>query len=102
MVRWEKGINNKIFFCSVTLVITSPDSTKPVFQAVANSSADPIIAAFDIKAVRKDTSSVIDITKYFSGDPQVFSLDPRTKQYLKLKSLEPDGILKLNGSDKPC
>jgi len=90
MVRWEKGLNNKIFLRSVTLVITSPDSTKPMFRAVENSSADPIIAAFDIKAIRKDTSSVIDITNYFSGDPQVFSLDPRNKLYLKLKSLEPD------------
>jgi Met-zincin/Domain of unknown function (DUF5117)/Domain of unknown function (DUF5118) len=90
MVRWEKGPDNKIFLRSVTIVIASPDSTKPMFRAVENSSEDPIVAAFDIKAIRKDTSSVIDITNYFSGDPQVFSISPMRKQYLKLASLETD------------
>ena len=90
MIRWEKGINNKIFLRSVTLVMTSNDSTKPMFRAVENSSADPIIAAFDIKAVRKDTSSVIEITSYFSGDQQVFSLDPSRKMFMKLTALQAD------------
>jgi len=90
MVRWEKGLNNKIFLRSVTLVITSPDSTKPVFRAVDNSSADPIVAAFDIKALRKDTSFVIDITSYFSGDPQVFSIGPNDKMSKKLAALQAD------------
>jgi hypothetical protein len=90
MVRWEKGLNNKIFLRSVTIVITSPDSTKPMYQAVENSNEDPIVAAFDIKAFRKDTSSVIDITSYFSGDPQVFSINPSAKQYMKLAALQTD------------
>ncbi len=90
LVRWEKGINNKIFLRSVTIIITSPDSTKPVYRAVENSSVDPIIAAFDIKAIRKDTSSVIDITAYFSGEPQVFSLDPEAKASFKLSALQAD------------
>lgn len=90
MVRWEKGLNDKIFLRSVTMVITSPDSTKPLFQAVENSSEDPIVAAFDIKAFRKDTSSVIDITSYFSGDPQVFSINPRDKFSYKLAALQTD------------
>ncbi len=90
MVRWEKGVNDKIFLRSVTIVITSPDSTKPLFQAVLNSSEDPIVAAFDIKAIRKDTSSVIDITSFFAGDPQVFSLNPRDKFSYKLTALQAD------------
>jgi hypothetical protein len=90
MIRWEKGLNNKIFLRSVTMVIISPDSTKPLYRAVENSNEDPIIAAFDIKAVRKDTSSVIDITSYFSGEPQVFSLSPSLKMQLKLSGLQND------------
>ena len=90
MVRWEKGANNKIFLISVTMVISSPDSTKPMYRAVVNSSADPIVAAFDIKAIRKDTSTVIDITSYFSGEPQIFSINPGGKQSLKLAGLQAD------------
>jgi Domain of unknown function (DUF5117)/Domain of unknown function (DUF5118) len=80
VIKWEKGPENKIFLRSITLIIASPDSTKPIFQAVKNSSADPIIAIFDIKAMKKDTSIVIDVTDFFKGDNQVFSLDAIKKQ----------------------
>lgn len=90
VVRWEKGPDNKIFLRSITTVIASPDSTKPMFQAVKNSSADPIIGVFDIKALKKDTLSVIDITDFFKGDNQVFSLGSVDKQFLKLTAIQPD------------
>lgn len=90
MVRWEKGPDNKIFLRSITIVMTSADSTKPIFQAVRNSSADPIIGAFDIKALKKDTVSVIEVTDFFKGDNQVFSLGSIDKQFLKITALQAD------------
>lgn len=90
VVKWEKGPDNKLFLRSITLVIASGDSTKPIFQSVKNSSADPIIGVFDIKALRKDTSSVIEVTDFFKGDNQVFSLDPVRKQLLKIAMLQAD------------
>ena len=90
MVRWEKGPENKIFLRSISIVMTSADSTKPIFQAVRNSSADPIIGSFDIKALKKDTLSVIEVTDFFKGDNQVFSLDPINKQFLKITALQAD------------
>lgn len=90
MIRWEKGPENKIFLRSISIVMTSADSTKPIFQAVRNSSADPIIGSFDIKALKKDTVSVIDVTDFFKGDNQVFSLDPINKQFLKITALQAD------------
>ncbi|RFS13735.1 zinc-dependent metalloprotease [Emticicia sp. C21] len=90
MVRWEKGPENKIFLRSISIVMTSADSTKPIFQAVRNSSADPIIGSFDIKALKKDTVSVIEVTDFFKGDNQVFSLDPINKQFLKITALQAD------------
>ncbi len=90
VIRWEKAPDNKIFLRSITTIIMSADSTKPIFQAVKNSSADPIIGAFDVKAFRKDTSSVIDITDFFKGDQQVFSMDPVLKMQLKLSLLQAD------------
>jgi Met-zincin/Domain of unknown function (DUF5117)/Domain of unknown function (DUF5118) len=96
VVRWEKGINNNILLRSITQVIMSPDSTKPIAQAVKNSSADPIIANFEIKALKKDTASkkttgyIIDVTSTFDADVQTFSLDPIRKQILNIMMFQKD------------
>jgi hypothetical protein len=90
VIQWEKGPDNKVFLRSVTLIIASPDSTKPIFKAVKNSSADPIAAAFDIKSIRKDTSVLIDVTDLFKGDNQLFSLSPFFKQLYKISDFKAD------------
>lgn len=90
VIKFEKGPGNKLFIRSVIYVIASADSTKPMFQAVKNSSSDPIIASFDIKAVKKDSSTVIDVTDFFTGDNQCFSLPPETKQRFKLTMIDKD------------
>jgi hypothetical protein len=91
MIRWEKGIDNNLLLRSVTIVVASPDSTKPIFQAVKNSNSDPIIGVFEIKAIRKDekgNSSVIDVTDFFNADNQVFSLNNISKQTLRLAAFK--------------
>ncbi len=83
MLRWEKGQDNNILLRSETVVMASPDSTKPIFQAVKNSNSDPIIGVFDIKALKKgdnEKSSVIEVTDFFNADNQTFSLSPIVKQ----------------------
>lgn len=91
MIRWEKGMDNNLLLRSVTVVVASPDSTKPIFQAVKNSNSDPIIGVFEIKAVKKEPgakSSVIDVTDFFNADNQVFSLNAISKQLLKLTAFK--------------
>ncbi|WP_026629544.1 zinc-dependent metalloprotease [Dyadobacter alkalitolerans] len=91
MIRWEKGMDHNLLLRSVTVVVASPDSTKPIFQAVKNSNSDPIIGVFEIKAVKKEPhakSSVIDVTDFFNADNQVFSLSSVSKQLLKLSSFK--------------
>lgn len=90
VIAWERGPENKVFLRSISYVIVSPDSTKPIFKAVKNSSADPIIGSFDIKSIRKDTSVLIDVTDIFKGDNQVFSLSPFTKQLYKISDFKAD------------
>lgn len=91
VLRFERGPENKIFIRTVLNVISSPDSTKPIFQAVRNSSVDPIAAAFDIKAFNKDTTGVvIDVTDFFKGDNQIVSLNPNVKRTLGLASIASD------------
>jgi hypothetical protein len=91
VLRFERGPENKVFIRTVLNVISSPDSTKPIFQAVRNSSVDPIAAAFDIKAYNKDTTGVvIDVTDFFKGDNQIVSLNPNIKRTLGLASIATD------------
>jgi len=88
VLRWEKAPGNKMFLRSVTYVVASDDSTKPMFKAINNSNADPIIAVFDIKARKKDTSSVIDVSEIFNSDNPSFSISAFAKQNYKIAGFE--------------
>ena len=90
VLRWERGPNNKLFLRAALYINTSPDSTKPIQQAVRNSNLEPIAAAFEIKSIRKDTSVVINVTDFFKGDNQLIALDPSTKRQFNLTTLQAD------------
>lgn len=87
---FEKGPGQKIFMRVVTL-ITWADSTQTIAKAVKNSNVDPIVAAFDIKAFGKDsTSTIIEVTDFFKGDNQTVSLSSSAKRIFNLSSLASD------------
>jgi len=90
VVQWERGPANKVFLRAVLYLSASGDSTKPIVQAVRNSNLNPIAASFDIKAIRKDTSVVINVTDYFKGDHQLISLDPAKKRRFSLGAIQAD------------
>lgn len=90
VLRWERGPENKVFLRVPLYVNVAADSLQPIAQAVRNSNVEPIAAAFDIKAIRKDTSVVIEMTDFFKGDNQVISLTPIAKQLYKLNILQPE------------
>jgi hypothetical protein len=56
-----KRLNNNILLRSVTYVIMSPDTDKPMAQAVKNSTSDPIIGNYDILA-KDSTGKIIRVT----------------------------------------
>ncbi len=90
VIQFEKGPNENVFIRIVSYVNVSAGSLQPIFQAVQNSNVNPIAAAFDIKAQRKDTSVVIGVTDFFNNPNQAFDLSPLTKQRYKLKNPEKD------------
>ena len=90
VVKFQLDPNNKVFLRSVTYVAVSADSTKPMFRAVQNSNAEPIVGVFDVKSIRKDTSVVIEVGDFFKADNQIFSFDPSRKQLYKITSLATD------------
>ena len=89
-IQFEKGPNNRIFMRVVSL-ISRADSTQTIAKAVKNSYLDPIVAAFDVKAYGKDsTSSIIDVTDFFKGDNQAVSLSTFEKRNFNLSGLASD------------
>ncbi|MEQ1553100.1 MAG: zinc-dependent metalloprotease [Ferruginibacter sp.] len=95
VLKFEKAPDHKIFVRTVLNIIQSPDSTQPMFRAVANSNVDPIAQAFDVKAYKKDSVSktenaVIDVTDFFKGDNLVVSINARSKKNLGLNNIATD------------
>ena len=87
---FEKGPGQRIFMRVVTL-ISKADSTQTIAKAVKNSYLDPIVAAFDIKAFGKDsTTSIIEVTDFFKGDNQAVSLTPSGKRMFNIMGLASD------------
>jgi Met-zincin/Domain of unknown function (DUF5117)/Domain of unknown function (DUF5118) len=93
ILRFEKGGVDKVFMRAVAYVNVSADSTTPIYKAVRNSNVDPIAAAFDVKAYRKDSTgraTVIDVTEFFAGDNAVLSMSGFAKTMYKLTGIQPD------------
>ncbi len=91
VIRFEKGPNNKIFLRNISFSVYAKDSTKPMYKSVQNSNIQPITAAFDVKALSKDSAgSVIDFTDYISGDNDIFFFAPFFKTALRVGGLQPD------------
>jgi ribosomal protein S18 acetylase RimI-like enzyme len=89
-LSFEKGPSNNVFLRVITLISVA-DSTNDIYKAVRNSNVNPIAAAFDIKALSKDSSGVvIDVTEFFKGDNQVVSINPFNKRRFNITVLAPD------------
>ncbi|TDH21314.1 DUF5117 domain-containing protein [Segetibacter sp. 3557_3] len=90
-VRFERGPDNRVFMRVVTTVNVASDSSQPISIAVKNSNVEPIAAAFDIKALGRDSNSaIIDVTDFFKGDNQVVGLDANAKRQYSLTALASD------------
>lgn len=94
VVRFEKGNGHRLFLRSISFSERAKDSTN-MFQSVKNSNVQPIVAAFDVKAVRTDSVTkksytVIDVTDYLNTDNDVFFFDPSVKKALRLAAMMPD------------
>lgn len=88
MVRFEKGPDKNILLRLVATIAVA-DSTDQIYKAVELSNANPIIAAFPLKAVGNKTS-VIDVTNYLGGDNAAVSLSQGLKRSLNLGGLISD------------
>lgn len=90
VIRFERGPKKNVFVRVVSYINVAADSISPLYEAVENSNVHPIAASFKIEVERKDTSVLVDVTSFFEGENQAFSLPPFSKQRYKLRSLQKD------------
>lgn len=87
--RFEKGPKKNVFLRVISFINVA-DSLEPIYQAVQNSNVNPIAAAFDIKAIRKDTSVLIEVGGFFDKPNQAFDMSTRMKSRYKMKAIQKD------------
>jgi hypothetical protein len=91
VIRFERGPNNKIFMRTISFAEYSKDSTAPMFTAVNKSNVQPIAAAFDIKALAKDsTGHIIDVTDYISNDNDILFFSSQIKSGMRIGGQQTD------------
>lgn len=91
VIRFEKGPNNKIFLRTISYAEYAKDSTSPMFSAVTNSNIQPIAAAFDVKALSKDSAgSIVDVTDYINSDNDVLFFNSGLKSAIRLGAQQSD------------
>jgi len=91
VIRFEKGPNNKVFLRTISFAEYAKDSTSPMFTAVTNSNVQPIMQAFDIKSLGKDSSgAVVDVTDFINSDNDVLNFNSFFKSNLRLGMVQPD------------
>ena len=92
VISFGKGPGDKIFMRGISHVIRASDSTENgMFRSVLNSSMQPILAAFPVKAYNDNKrASVIDITDIISSDNSIFSFSTPLKPQFNMGALQKD------------
>ncbi|TNE71272.1 DUF5117 domain-containing protein [bacterium] len=99
--RFEK-MDKKVLMRVVSYQNVAADSL-PIFESVRNSNFEPIVQAFEIKALSKDSSGVvIEVDGLLSADVPVFGLDQRSRERFRVRNLDKDRsfILSINSYPK--
>lgn len=85
VIQFERGGDNKILMRNISYIEQAKD-TLGLYEAVKNSNIQPIVGAFAIQAIKKDSTSntqsiVMDITDFLKTDNNIFNFDTRMKKY---------------------
>ena len=91
MIRFEKGVNNKIHIRRILVREMSKDSTQAMYESVMRSNLQAILASFEIKSYSADSSSfLIDVTDFFNEDNEFLFFSKNVKKALGLQKMHPD------------
>lgn len=89
VLRWQRR-GDKVMLRVVSYENVA-DEEDPVYKAVQNSNFEPIIHAFDIKALTEDsTGVVIEATDLFASDVPSFGVPKSAREQYKVRRLDGD------------
>ncbi|WP_165750182.1 zinc-dependent metalloprotease [Cellulophaga sp. Z1A5H] len=91
VLRWEKK-DKKILLRVVSYDVIAADSL-PVHEAVVNSNFEPVLYAFDIKALKKDSihpATVIEVGDLFEKDVNALGMPDFYRKRFKVSRLDSD------------
>ncbi|MGV3517252.1 zinc-dependent metalloprotease [Luteitalea sp.] len=77
VVRWDRR-GNRVFLRKVSYDVVA-DTALPIARAVAAANFDPIVMSFNVEAVGKEGSVVIDVTRLFTTELPELSVRPRLR-----------------------
>ena len=89
VLRWEKK-NKKVLLRVVSHDVYAADSL-PIHEAVVNSNFEPVLFAFDIQALHKDSlnnATVIKVNDLFETDVQALGFPERSRSNYKISRLD--------------
>ncbi|TDB65157.1 zinc-dependent metalloprotease [Arundinibacter roseus] len=87
VVRWE--LKDKKVLLRVVSYRNVASEELPIYQAVKNSNFEPIVASFDVKAVKTDsTNTVIEVNDLFITDVKMLGLEQRRRTQYKVTALD--------------
>jgi hypothetical protein len=89
VLRWEKK-GKKVLLRVVSYGVVAADSL-PVHEAVLNSNFEPVLQAFDIKAIKKDSlksSTVIQVNNFFVKDVNALGMPEFFRKRYKVSRLD--------------
>ena len=88
VVKWERK-GERILLRAMYYSAVSAD-TLPIHYAVEKANLPPILAAFDIQCLNKDSSaSVIDVTDMYTADMTEFTLNRFDREQLRVRRVDP-------------
>jgi hypothetical protein len=91
VLRWEKK-DKKVLLRVVSHDVVAADSL-PVHEAVVNSNFEPVLYAFEIKALKKDSlnpATVIEVDDIFTKDTKAFGMPESYRKRYKVSRLDDD------------
>lgn len=89
VLRWEKKAK-KVLLRVVSHTIYAADSL-PVHEAVVNSNFEPVLQAFDIKAIKKDSThsaTVIQVNEFLEKDVPALGMPDGYRERYKVSRLD--------------
>ncbi|MBC7746166.1 MAG: zinc-dependent metalloprotease [Flavobacterium sp.] len=85
--KWEK--RDKQVYIRIPSYRNVAAKGTDMFESVRNSNLDAVLSAFDIKALNKDSNSVvIDVTELYSKDVQSLGLPPQVRLQYKITTMD--------------